>query len=71
MQAFSSKKELSGFITRNMPFWVKPTKPSKTTFVNVFTSVHAANEVVEELTNRLWDHLQGQVTEHSDETTAI
>lgn len=54
---FPTKEDLHKFISLNIIFCVKPKKKAKTMFVGVFTSEHALNEVVDKLTDSIWEKL--------------
>ena len=45
---FSSKEELTNYISRRIPIAIRPTRPANTMFVNLFTS-HNARKVVEDV----------------------
>ena len=62
MKVFKSKKELEIFIIDNLPFAVKPTKKSKYQFVSVFTSSHAMQETIKELTDSIWSKINENQT---------
>jgi hypothetical protein len=54
---FKTKKHLTYFIRTNIPFAVKPKRKANTVFVDVFTSGHAMQTVIETLADRLWEEM--------------
>lgn len=54
---FKTKDDIREFIYLNIPFAVKPTKPAKTTYVSTFTSQNAMDQVIDGLTEKIWEKI--------------